>query len=317
MTANPQWPEILAALKPNQYAVDRPDLVVRVFHAKLKALLKDIKNGVLGAMAAYLYTIEFQKRGLPHAHIIIFLQPHAKLRTPEDVDSLMSSEFPDDNPQLLELIKKLIVHRPCGDQNPSAPCMVNGNCSKGFPKPFREQTSVTDDSYARTRRSNTGQTYMVSNKQVDNQWVVCYSPYLIWKYQCHINVESIASIKAIKYIYKYVYKGHDRTTMQFGTCNDEVQLYLDARYVSSCEAHWRLYFFSMQEQVPNVVHLQVHLPNEDPVVWHANQEGNVELVLSQERRKDTTLIAWFKTNENLEDEVAHSTLYQDFPSKMV
>ena len=107
-----------------------------------------------------------------------------------------------------------MVHRPCGVYNPTAPCMANGTCSKGFPKPFRDESSITEDSYARTRRCNTGHTYRVQDKDVDNQWVVCYSPYLIWKYRCHINVESIASVKAVKYIYKYVYKGHDRTTMQ-------------------------------------------------------------------------------------------------------
>ena len=89
-------------------------------------------------MATYLYTIEFQKRGLPHAHIIIFLKPYAKLRTSEQIDSLMSSEFPLYDNELLELIKKLMVHTPCGTQRPNAPYMVNGRCSKGFPKPFRE-----------------------------------------------------------------------------------------------------------------------------------------------------------------------------------
>ena len=205
MTANPNWPEIQNALLYNQTASDCPDLVVQVFYAKLQSLMKEIKKGVLGNIAAYLYTIEFQKRGLPHAYIIIFLQPHAKLCTPQDIDSLMSSEFPHDNIELLELIKKFMVHGPCGEQNSTAPCMVNGTCSKGFPKPFREQTTVTEDSYACTRHANTGHTYVVKNKQVNNQWIVCYSPYLIWKYHCHINIKSIASVKAIKYIYKYVY----------------------------------------------------------------------------------------------------------------
>jgi Helitron helicase-like domain at N-terminus len=267
MTANPTWPEIKATLLHGQTTSDRPDLVVCVFHAKLRSLIWDISNGVLGAMAAYLYTIEFQKRGLPHAHIVVFLKPHAKLCTPEHIDSLMSSEFPTDNPPLLDLIKEFMVHGPCGNQNPNAPCMVNGRCSKGFFKPFREETTVTEDPYARTRRSNTRKLYNVRGKQVNNQWVVCHSKYLIWRYYCHINVESIASVKAIKYIYKYVYKGHDCTTMQFGTCNDEIKLYLDAHYVSSCEAHWHLYFFKMQERVPNVVRLQVHLPNEQSFVW--------------------------------------------------
>jgi hypothetical protein len=30
------------------------------------------------------------------------------------------------------------------------------------------------------------------------------------RYQCHINVEVYSSITAVKYLYKYVYKGHDR-----------------------------------------------------------------------------------------------------------
>jgi len=191
-----------------------PDLVIHVFHAKLQSLIKDIKKGTLGLWAAHLYTIEFQKRGLPHAHIIVFLQPQSKLRTPEDVDSLMSSEFPDPHSSLFEHVK-MLVHRPCGDQNPHSSCMVDGVCSKGFPKPFRKKTTLNENVYARTRHSNTGQSYQIMMGRhevtVNNQWVVCHSPYLLWKYRCHINVESIASVKAVKYIYKYVYKGHDRT----------------------------------------------------------------------------------------------------------
>src|SRR6266850_1417228 len=178
MTANPAWPEITSALMYDQKAPDCPDLVVQVFQAKLQSLLKDIVRGVLGQVAAYLYTIEFQKRGLPHAHIIVFLKPHAKLRTPEDIDSLMSSEFPTDNDELLRLIKKFMVHTPCGNQNPSAPCMVNGSCSKSFPKAFRAETTVTEDSYACTRCRDTGQIFEVQRREVNNQWVVCHSPYI-------------------------------------------------------------------------------------------------------------------------------------------
>jgi hypothetical protein len=60
-------------------------------------------------------------------------------------------------------------------------------------------------------------------------------------------------VKAIKYIYKYIYKGHDRTTMQFGRSIDEIKLYLDACYISSYEAMWHLYLFNMQEYIPTVV----------------------------------------------------------------
>jgi hypothetical protein len=138
-----------------------------------------------------------------------------------------------------------MVHSPCGVHNSTAPCIINGACSKGFPKPLRVETSITKDSYACTRRHNTGHTHRVRDNNVDNRWVVCHSPNLIWKYRCHINVESIASVKAVKYIYEYVYKGHDRTTMQFGRSIDKIKLYLDAHYISSYEAMWHLYFFNM------------------------------------------------------------------------
>ena len=179
MTANSSQPEIKNALLDGQAAHDRPNLVVRIFHAKLHSLIKDLKQGILGDMAAFLYTIEFQKRGLPHAHIIVFLKPHAKLRTPDQVDSLMSSEFPMNNPELLELIKKFMVHGPCGNYNPNAPCMNGRKCTKGFPKAFREHTTITDDSYARTRRFDTGQTVQVRTHHLNNKWVVCHSKYLI------------------------------------------------------------------------------------------------------------------------------------------
>src|SRR6267142_4998414 len=55
--------------------------------------------------------------------------------------------------------------------------------------------------------------------------------------------------------YLLMYKGHDHTTMEFGRCRDEIKQYLDAHYISSCEALWRLYLFGMQKKVPNVVRL--------------------------------------------------------------
>lgn len=70
MTCNPDWPEIKGALLPHQSATDRPDIVSRVFHAKLASLRNDLeKEATFGRVISRVHTIEFQKRGLPHAHI--------------------------------------------------------------------------------------------------------------------------------------------------------------------------------------------------------------------------------------------------------
>jgi len=73
MTANPKWPEILYSLFPGQTATDCPDIVSWVFEQKKKALCKLIDNGFFCTTVAHIHTIEFQKRGLSHIHLLIFL----------------------------------------------------------------------------------------------------------------------------------------------------------------------------------------------------------------------------------------------------
>lgn len=66
-TCNPKWKEISSNLQPNETAIDRPDLVATVFNLKLQEFMNDMtsdKGGVLGKVVAYLYVIEFQKRGM-------------------------------------------------------------------------------------------------------------------------------------------------------------------------------------------------------------------------------------------------------------
>ena len=316
MTANPNWPEINEALLPGQSPPDRPDLVNRVFKGKVDALKEDIfKKEYLGKTRGHVWTTEFQKRGLPHVHMIIFLHPNAKMRSPEEIDSLLSAEFPDpdEQPELFELVLKFMVHTPCGAQNPNAPCMKNGKCSKGFPKPFREETTINEDSYANLRRRNTGKKYKVGGHEVDNRWVVSYPIFWLWVFRCHINMECLFSVKGLKYIYKYVYKGHDCTTME--QCLDEIKLYLDARFVSAHEGVWRLFQFPMHEEYPNIVRLQVHLPGQQTVVWNEETAVDLQTVLEGQRDKDTTLTAYFKANIKYPE--ARDLLYQDFPSKFV
>ena len=74
MTCNPHWSEIQDALGTGEKAEDRPDLVARVFNLKKDQLLEDItKKKIFGPTAAYCWVIEWQKRGLPHMHLLVIL----------------------------------------------------------------------------------------------------------------------------------------------------------------------------------------------------------------------------------------------------
>ncbi|XP_034905294.1 uncharacterized protein [Populus alba] len=66
--------------------------------------------------------VEFQKRGLPHTHLLVWLAPEFKFRSPEDVDSIISAEIPDkhQDPICFEIVSKFMMHGPCGAANPKA-----------------------------------------------------------------------------------------------------------------------------------------------------------------------------------------------------
>ncbi|KAI5822404.1 hypothetical protein K523DRAFT_196747, partial [Schizophyllum commune Tattone D] len=107
LTANPKWPEITRALLPGQTAYDRPDLVARVFALKRDAMLHEIYHGgILGTPAAYIYSTEFQKRGLPHCHALIILHDPWKMKTVDAIDSIISAEWPDPTaqPRLFDIV---------------------------------------------------------------------------------------------------------------------------------------------------------------------------------------------------------------------
>ncbi|GBM57534.1 hypothetical protein AVEN_97648-1 [Araneus ventricosus] len=93
---NPSWSEIFNCMEGVQCPEDRPDIIIRVFNMKLKELLEDIcKHGIFGTVLAYIYAIEFQKRGLHHGHILLTLDSESKIRTKDDIDKFVSAELPD------------------------------------------------------------------------------------------------------------------------------------------------------------------------------------------------------------------------------
>jgi len=134
-TYNPKWQEITNVLPPGQTAKDHPELVTRVFNLKLDALLKDIKDSVLGNVIAKIWVLEFQKRGLPYAHILLILDEASKLRTAEDCDSMLSTEIPNPirHPEAYETVTSCMVHGPCGLDFLNAQCMEQGTCKKKVP----------------------------------------------------------------------------------------------------------------------------------------------------------------------------------------
>ncbi|KAG2926463.1 hypothetical protein PC117_g14868 [Phytophthora cactorum] len=136
MTCSPTWEEIMEKIPNGQTAQDRPDIVARVWQLKLGAELEDLEEGVLGRVRARIYVVEFQKRGLPHAHILVILAEEDKPRTRQIIDKIVSAELPDKekNPQLYETVTACMIHGPCGGCISQRGLYERREVHKGFPK---------------------------------------------------------------------------------------------------------------------------------------------------------------------------------------
>ncbi|POM73708.1 Helitron helicase-like protein [Phytophthora palmivora] len=321
-----QWQSYVSLenIRPGQTASDRPDIVARVFMAKLKSLCKGLDEGVLGIQAARIHVVEYQKRGLPHAHILLIVRPEDKPLTAQDVDRLVSAEIPDKEkqPDLYETVITCMLHGSCGDANKNSPCMNNGRCSKKFPKPLADETTMAADNYPvyRRRRRAPGR-LLCGRKEWDNetvnQWVVPYNHLLSQKYNCHINVEVCATSKAVKYIYKYVYKGADMIMVTVegelqGHSLDEILQYLLARYISPIEACMRLFKHPTQGSTHNVVKLAIYLPGRSAATYRAHA-SNAQILRLNRRGDKTTLTAFFVLCL-AEPEVDGKMLYMNIPT---
>ena len=130
-------------------------------------------------------------------------------------------------------------------------------------------TDNNENGYPLYRRRDNGRTYLKKKFTFDNRWVVPYNPHLLLLTRAHTNVEICSTVLAYKYLYKYVYKDPDMAVVTLGANGDkddqavdELQRYVEGRYICASEAFWRFFGYIMHEEWPNIVPLSVHLPNE-------------------------------------------------------
>jgi hypothetical protein len=235
VTCNHMWPEIQSELLPGQTAFDRPELVTRVFHQRTESLLGNLRSGVYfgaqvnvtgdgkyertGHKPAYIMrVIEYQHRGLPHAHIVCRLEnvpecPIARAvwsdgNWADKVIPNITAHLPEEflNPQnewessindYRACVKKHMVHK-CSVSEINGCKKTSGDaCKRSFPKPFNEgKTRFDDKGFPIYRRPNT-----------DDSNIVAHCPLMLMDWDGHCNVEWAAGPKSVLYLYSYLFKG--------------------------------------------------------------------------------------------------------------
>ncbi|WOH08400.1 hypothetical protein DCAR_0727840 [Daucus carota subsp. sativus] len=330
MTCNTKWPEITDMMKhlPGVKASDAPDVIARVFKLKLDQLIELIKKkNYFGRCIGLMHVIEFQKRGLPHAHMLVWLHPNDKPKSPGQIDQLVTTEIPDKDtdPECYEAVRNYMIHGPCGKDFSYSSCMANGKCTRHFLKRYNSNTYFDDCGFPVYKRRNTGAKVKCKGHDLDNRFVVPYNRDLLLRFQCHINIEICNNSRSLKYLFKYCLKGHDTATMMLrkskGNGNvvsadnksrqmNEVKNYLDGHYICASEASWRIFGFDIHSRWPSVDRLPIHLPNNKYVSFRTGE--SLQGVCDRADSRNSKLEAWFVANKMYPE--ARQYTYQEFPS---
>lgn len=143
---------------------------------------------------------------------------------------------------------------------------------------------------------------------INYRYVVPYNKTLLLMFNAHINVEWCNQSRSIKYLFKYVNKGHDRCTATFYettddngqlTNVDEIKQYYDCRYLSACEAVWRIFSFDIHHREPSVERLMFHLPGEQYLIF--DKRKPLDEVLDRHSSNFTKFLAWFVANTEYQE----------------
>ncbi|CAN1298314.1 ATP-dependent DNA helicase pif1 [Linum perenne] len=320
-TCNSQWPEIQLMIDlvtcSGRKDTNRADIIARVFKLKLNQLLEEITvKKIFGRTIAHVEVVEFQKRGLPHVHMLIFLAEEDKLYSASDIDSVIQAEIPNKHldPKCYEAVTKFMIHGPCGSLNPKSSCTVDGKCTKHFPKKFCSQTTIDADGFPRYRRKEDGIFVTANNITLDNRFVVPYNRYLLLRFQAHINLEFCNKSRSIKYLFKYINKPPDRASGAIVAEQDnEIKAFLDCRYLAASEACWRIFKFDIHHHYPSVLRMNFHLPGQQYMIYEEDQ--SIEDVLAMHENKRTMLEAWMDINK--QDAEARKYTFLQFPQYYV
>ena len=307
LTMDPKHPDVLAAY--DKFNVrddtDSASIVARVFELQKKKLMQLlIKQDVFGQVVAHVHCIEFQFRGTPHMHLLLFLNDSNEPKCAADYNRFCTVAIPGDSqPELRELVLKYHVHGPCGHFNPKARCMNDGECRFGYPKSYCPETynRSHDGRPMMHRRSpnDGGGTGQVTRGRktiaVTEEWTSEYNPFLLMMFRCHINVAPCGVMQNMAYLFRYITKtgGFDKTSMNLLSKHhvDEIQQYTNARVLTPPASAYIIHGFSKYELQPSVIKLPTLLEDQQTVLYNPDDRSATEAVMNH--RKVTKFTAWF------------------------
>lgn len=250
VTCNPRWSEILDNIAEGQTAFNRPGVTIDVFKCKLAALLHNLRAGKYfkradGTPAPVVYivhVIEYQQRGMPHAHIVFRVvgMPEDRDEVAAYVNAYITAEFVNCQSQSDEeyrrKVKEHMIHK-CWDEKEGGCKRANGTCKRGYGNVGCCTTSFDSRGFPQYRRRE------CHDEEAIQYRVVPHNREILMDWNGHANLEFCGDAYTVTYLYKYLFKGQQMKKVKInGEANkltreqlrsrmkDEIRFYLYGRY---------------------------------------------------------------------------------------
>ena len=228
MICNPNHHSIPRALPCGVSPADRHDIVLRIFCQQILQLTKLLIDGNVPGwepLKGIISVTEFQKRSAPHVHILSILDKVDRILA-EEMNNYSVAEILNKNESLEDWknIVSFMLHRPCGSVNTDAPCCQKkmANVITTFLQQYCAVSSFSEPGsspiYRRRTPSEGGGSGLV-RLRLNQRWVdygytsedvVPHNVWLLKSFGCHINIEICSSLKVIKCLLWYLFKGDTR-----------------------------------------------------------------------------------------------------------
>jgi hypothetical protein len=165
------------------------------------------------------------------------------------------------------------MHNPNHLDSPRSRCYKDGKCIYGYPQALQTVTTLDNNGRVIFRR-----------RKEEDRMVVPYIPFLTELMDCHIAADITSTVNIFMYLYKYLFKGPDKTMFSVTDPTsrrvDQIKDYINARYLSSAEAAWRILSYDTSNINPSVTCLHIHLPGENtPQLGSGNDTSTASQLL--------------------------------------
>jgi len=180
---------------------DYPVVAARQFNKRFRALMKYLlkNNEILGGKVQdYWFRVEFQKRGSPHIHMLVWIKDAPKFNSPEGVkflDNICKVSIPTDD-KLKELVLRLQKHKctstcykSSGKEN------IKNKCRFGYKIAASTETRILN---LEELLSNNGK-FCIFKRSIEEQSINVYNLQLLILWNAKMDIQPVGSLYGIAY----------------------------------------------------------------------------------------------------------------------